>query len=112
MLTKIAGDPTYISLTKLKRECKANAKSVRSDLKGGSQGHLVIVSTSTAYARIAPGTPLIRPSLPNLPTTKGTTAVINAARQAYDEHMIAFNNCNIIEWTIVQKSTTNWTIMS
>ena len=61
MLTKIAGNPTYTSLAKLERECKANAKSVRSDLGGGAQGHLGLVSTATAYDRIAPGTPFVRP---------------------------------------------------
>ena len=105
-LTKISSDPTYTSLTKLKRECKVNAKSVRSDLSGGSQEHLGLVSTSTAYSHIATGTPFIRPLLPTIPTTKGTTAVINAARQAYDDQMIAFKDCNIIERTIVQKINT------
>ena len=106
MLTKITGDPTYSSLAKLERECKAYVKSVRSDLGGGAQGHLGLVSTSTAYAHISPGTPFIRPSLTTLPTTEGTSAVINAARQAYDDQMIAFNDCNIIERTIVQKINT------
>ena len=54
MLTKIAGDPTYTSLAKLECECKANAKSVRSNLDGGAQGHLGLVSTATAYAHISP----------------------------------------------------------
>ena len=58
-LTKIAGNRTYTSLAKLKRECKANAKSARSDLGGGSQGHLGLVSTSTGYARITLGTSFI-----------------------------------------------------
>ena len=87
-LTNFAGDTTYTSLAKLKPECKANAKYIHSNLGGGSQGHLSLVSTATAYARIAPGTPFIWPSLPSLPTlptTEGTAAVINAARQAYDD---------------------------
>ena len=106
MLTTVSGDPGYTSLAKLERECKAKAKSVRSDLGGGAQGHLGLVSTSTAYAHIAPGTPFIRPYLPTLPTTEGMAAVINATLQAYDDKMIAFNNCNIIKRTIVQKINT------
>ena len=105
-LTKIAGDPTYTSLAKLEREYEVNVKSVRSDLSRGAQGHLGLASTATAYTRIAPGTPFIRPSLPTLPTTEGTAAVINAARQAYDDQMIAFNDCNTIERTIVQQINT------
>ena len=81
-LTEIAGDPTYSSIEKLERECKANAKSVRSDLDRGAQGHLFLGRTAKAYSRIVPGTPFIRPSLSTLPTTDGTTALINAARQA------------------------------
>ena len=105
-LTKISGDPTHTSLAKLERECKANEKSVRSNLGRGGQGNLGLVSTATAYSRIAPETPFTHPSLPTLPTTFGTTAIINAACQAYDEQMTAFNDCNIIEWTIVQKINT------
>ena len=104
-LTKTTGDTTYTSLAKLERECKANAKYFRSNLGGGAQVHLELMSTATAYARIAPGTPFVRPSFPTLPITEGTAAVINAACQAYDDQMIAFNDCNSIERTIVQKST-------
>ena len=106
MLTNIAGDPTYTSLAKIQHECKANAKSVRSDLGGGSQGHLGLVSTATSYACIAPGTPFVRKSLPTLPTNEGTAAVINAARQSYNDQIIAFNDCNIIKRTIVQQINT------
>ena len=105
-LTKITGDPTYTRLAKIERKCKANAKSVRSDLGGGAQGHLGLVISSTAYACITPGTSFIRPSLPTLPTTKVTAAVINATRQAYNYQMISFNNCNIIERNIVQRINT------
>jgi hypothetical protein len=105
-LTKIDGDPTYTNLAKLERECKANAKSVRSDLGGGQQGHLGLISSTAAYARIAPGTPFQRPNLPPPPATIGTTAVIAASRLTYDEQMSAFNKCTLIERTIVQQINT------
>jgi hypothetical protein len=105
-LTKITGDPTYTSLAKLKRECKANAKSVRSNLGGGQQGHLGLISSAPAYARSAPGTPFHRPALPVPPVTDGTAAVIAASRQHYDEQMSAFNKCTLIERTIVQQINT------
>jgi hypothetical protein len=105
-LTKIIGDPTYTSLAKLERECKANAKSVRSDLGGGLQGHLGLVSSDAAYARIAPGTPFQRPPLPAPTATVGTAAVIAASRQTYEDQMDAFNTCNLIERTIVQQINT------
>ena len=105
-LTKISGDPTYTSIAKLERECKSNAKYVHSYLGGGAQGHLRLVSTATAYVRIAPGTPFIWPSLPTLPTTKVTAAVTNAACQDYDDQVISFNDCNIIEQTTVHQINT------
>ena len=110
-LTKITGDTTYASLAKPKRECKANAKSIRSDLNRKSQGNFGLVSTAIAYSRIAPGTAFICQSLPTLFPTEGTAAVINAARQAYNDHMITYSDCNIIERTIVQKSTLHWTMI-
>jgi hypothetical protein len=105
-LTKIIGDPTYTSLAKLERECKANAKSVRSDLGGGQQGHLGLISSAPAYACIAPGTPFHRPALPAPPVTGGTSAVIATSRQHYDEQMSAFNKCTLIKRTIVQQINT------
>jgi hypothetical protein len=66
-LTKISGDPTYASLAKLERECKANGKSVSSTLGGGNQGHLGLVCSPAAYNRVSPGVPFNRPALPILP---------------------------------------------
>jgi hypothetical protein len=65
-LTKIHGDPTYASLAKLTKECKANGKSVPTTLGGGLQGHLGLVTSAVAYKRSAPGTPFTRPNLPVL----------------------------------------------
>ena len=105
-LTKIAGDPTYTSLAKLERECKSNAKSILSDLGGGAQGHLGLVSTATAYDRIAPGTLFVFPAMPPAPNTEGTAAVIAANHLAYNEKLTIFNDCNLIEQTIVQQINT------
>jgi hypothetical protein len=105
-LTKITGDPTYTSLAKLERECKANAKSVRSNLGGGQQGHLGLISSAPAYARIVPGAPFHRPALPAPPVTDRTAAVIAASHQHYDKQMSAFNKCTLIERAIVQKINT------
>jgi hypothetical protein len=103
-LTKITGDPTYTSLAKLERKCKTNAKSVRSDLGGGQQGHLGLISSAPAYARITAGAPFHCPALPAPPVTNGIAAVIAALRQHhYDKQMSAFNKCTLIERTIVQQ---------
>jgi hypothetical protein len=107
-LTKISGDPTYKSLAKLEKECKANGKSVRSTLGGGNQGHLGLVSTALAYERSSPGAPFVRPDLPVLPPAlaESTAAQIADARHTYDDNMDIFKSCNLIERTIVQQINT------
>jgi hypothetical protein len=53
----------------------------------GQQGHLGLISSAPAYARITPGTPFQRPDLPAPAATVGTTAVLAALRLNYDEQM-------------------------
>ena len=106
-LTKIPGDPTYTSLAQLEKECKANAKSVRSTLGGGSQGHLGLVSSVAAYERVVPGVPFVRPVLPVMADmTDRTAAVIAAATAAYNTQLDDFKICNLIERTIIQQINT------
>jgi hypothetical protein len=106
-LTKISGDPTYTSLAKLERECKANGKSVRSTLGGGSQGHLGWVCSALAYNRVSPGVPFDRPVLPVLADlAESTAAQIATARQKYVDDIVIFQACNLIERTIIQQINT------
>ena len=100
MLTKIIGDPTYTSLAKLEKECKANGKSFRSTLGGGSLGHLGLTSSVSAYERVSPGVPFNRPGLPELPDlANSTVAQIAAARQNYADGMDTFKAYNLVERT-------------
>ena len=62
-LTKIIGEPTYDTLQTLLRELKANARSVHSNLGGGTYGHLGLVISPTTYA-ILSTTPFVRPTHP------------------------------------------------
>jgi hypothetical protein len=106
-LTKISGDPTYTSLAKLEKECKANGKSVSSTLGGGLQGHLGLVCNALAYNRVSPDVPFVRPLLPVLPDLTGSTAPqIAEARQTYADHLARFQACNLIERTIIQQINT------
>jgi hypothetical protein len=106
-LTRISGEPTYKSLAKLERECKANGKSVRSTLGGGLQGHLGLVCSATTYNRISPGAPFTRPILPVLPDlTQATAPQIAAARQLHTDDIATFQACNLIERTIIQQINT------
>jgi hypothetical protein len=87
-LTKISGDPTYQSLAKLEKECKANALSVPTTLGGGNQGHLGLVSSISAYERVSPGVPFNRPALPVPPDLlQATVAQITKAHRLHAERI-------------------------
>jgi hypothetical protein len=106
-LTKISGDPTYSSLAKLEKECKANDKSVWSTLGGDSQGHLGLVSIALSYDHVSPGIPFVRPVLPVLPDlTNATGNQIAEAQQLHSDNMNTFKACNLIERTIIQQINT------
>jgi hypothetical protein len=106
-LTKISGDPTYTSLAKLERECKANGKSVSSTLGGGLRGHLGLVCSALTYNRVSPGVPFVRPLLPLLPDLTSMTAPqIGATRQLYADELVVFQAYNLIERTIIQQINT------
>ena len=72
VLTKIHGEPTFVTLKAIKNELKSNACSVTSDLGGGAHGHLGLVLTPTEYATIS-AVPYVRPVHPgNLNIPAGT----------------------------------------
>ena len=52
-LTTIQGEPDYSTLKVLKKELKANASRVTSDLGGGGHGHLGLVLTAHEYSMIS-----------------------------------------------------------
>ena len=62
-LTPIRGEPTYDTVHKLWNKVKANARSVYSNLGGGTHGHLGLVLTTAQYAAIAT-TAFTRPGHP------------------------------------------------
>jgi hypothetical protein len=106
-LTKISGDPNYVSLAKLEPDCKANGKSVSTTLGGGLQSHLGLVCSTTPYNQISPGVPFDRPVLPVIPDLSNLTAAqIDEARKLFKDNLAAFNACNLIERTIVQQINT------
>jgi hypothetical protein len=102
LLRKISGDPTYTSLDKLEKECKANGKSVHSTLGGGNRGHLGLISSVLAYKCVSQGVHFVRPELPVLPALANTTGPrIAEARQTYTDTMESFKACNLIKQTII-----------
>ena len=72
-LTPIHGEPTPDSLLRLKKEIKTNARSVPSNLGGGTHGHLGLVLSPDTYALLS-DTPFDRPDHPGpLAIPPGTT---------------------------------------
>ena len=78
VLTKIHGAPTYQTLTKLKKEIQANAKSVNCNLGGGAHGHLGLVLKPEEYATVS-ATPYEEPQFPDpLVFARNTDATVVA----------------------------------
>ena len=94
-LTKIIGEPTYDTLQTLLRELKANARSVHSNLGGGTYGHLGLVISPTTYA-ILSTTPFVRPTHPGtLTIPPGSTQ--HAARTLRELHEEALHEFHQVE---------------
>ena len=51
-LTPSRGEPNYKTVHNLRNNIKANAKYVYSNIRGGANGHLVLVLTDAQYALI------------------------------------------------------------
>ena len=90
-LLKIHGQPTFATLTKLKKQLKANAKSVRSNLGGGALGHLGLVLSPQEYALLC-NTPFEEPEHPGLFRPPRNAAPLQAiqAEKAHEESIRLF----------------------
>ena len=83
-LDKIHGEPTFATLLRMKKQLKANAISITSDLGGGQFGHLGLVLTPPEYALLSP-VPYARPAHPGALVIAAGTAQHEAIRLR-DEH--------------------------
>ena len=75
-LTKIHGEPDYMTILNMTKELKANAQSQRSNLGGGTYGYLSLVIPQVDYMTLPNAAILVIPTAPapfTLPP--GTTAV-------------------------------------
>ena len=97
-LTSIHGEPDYESLKKLKKQLKANAKSVPSTLGGGNHGLLGLVLTSEEYVNVC-STPFIKPTRPAPLTIEPFTASHEIIRlqQEHTRSMDTFQDCVSVE---------------
>ena len=103
-LTKISGEPTVMSLLKLKNELKANAQSVPTVLGGGQHGHLSLILTTEEYENIAPNTPYVQPTLSQLNTETGDTQFVLAQkRHQYEMAMLTYREAIAVDRILIQQ---------
>ena len=94
-LSHINGEPTYDSLTILFNQLKANARSVRTSLGGGSHGCLGLLLSPAQYTTIAHTTPFIYPIHPgplNVPAFQ-LPHVTQQITSQHSENIRIFNEC-------------------
>ena len=98
-LTSFHGEPTYDSLSTIYKEIKANTNSVATTLGGRSHGHLGLVISPTAYARIAPRIPYLRTENPGFLEIirDGTQYQIVQAQEVHRRALKVFNETNLLE---------------
>jgi len=103
-LTPIRGEQTADSLIILRNQLKANARSVPSNLRGGTLGHLGLVLSPTNYALIS-NVPFVRPTHPG-PLTIPHGASRNMATNMRDHHMeqlSVFIEANDVDQALIQQ---------
>ena len=105
-LTHTPGEPNYETLAQRQKEVCANGRSVPCSLRGGNQGNLELVTSTSTYARIKPETIFDHPTMHPAPPTQinGATQyqIQNVIRQ-YDEDVREFNLCNLFKRTVIQQ---------
>ena len=88
----------------LRNELKANAQSVTTTLGGGANGHLGLVLSEQAYEQIAPGTPYIRPVLPEMDIDNNDTRYILAQKRLdYDTALALYREFVAMERILIQQ---------
>jgi hypothetical protein len=103
-LTKIQGEPSPDSISKMLKELKANAQSVFSNLSDGRHGHLFLVITAAELATIT-ALPFIRPVFPGqLQIPAGTTGpMATTLKEAHQEATRLFREVQGVEAALIQQ---------
>lgn len=103
-LTPIHGEPTPDSLLHLKNELKTNARSVPSNLGGGTHGHLGLVLSPDTYALLS-NIPFDRPNHPGpLAIPPGTiNHMANTIRDQHNEALRVFREVLGVDQALLQQ---------
>ena len=83
VLDRIHGEPNYNTLYALKKQLKANAAQVTSDLGGGANGHLGLVLMPLEYTHVY-AHPYVKPAHPGTLTIAAGTTQHEATRLRED----------------------------
>ena len=88
-LTKIEGEPTYESISKISHELYTNAATLSSPLGGGKHGHIGMVMKPALYATLS-ATPYVEPQEPSLTPVFDPTRIYTESQrqQIRDDHAI------------------------
>ena len=105
-LTPIRGEPTADTLITLRKQLKANAKAVPSNLGGGNLGHLGLVIPPNRYNLLS-NVPFVRPNHPGPLAIPPGTAQHAAAtmRDLHQEQLRVFTEVNAVDQALKQQIT-------
>ena len=86
-LTKIEGEPTYETISKVSHELYTNAATLSSPLGGGQHGHIGMVMKPALYATLS-ATPYVEPVAPSLTPNFDPTQIYTEIQrqQLRDDH--------------------------
>ena len=102
VLTKIQGEPTADSLIVLRRELKANASSVYSNIGGGTHGHLFLVITPAQFNLLSNAAFVIPLHPGPLTIPISTNAAISVViKDQYNEQLRLFREINRVEKELI-----------
>ena len=103
-LTPVRDKPTYETVHKLWNKVKANARSMYSNLSGGTPGHLGLVLTTEQYAAIST-TNFTRPDHPGPLAIPSAATVVQRStlRDAQIEDLQVFRKVMEVEQALIQK---------
>ena len=104
ILNKIHGYPTFVTLTKLKKQLNTNAMGVSCDLGGGRHGHLGLVLSPEEYALVS-DTPYEFPEHPGTFNLARNTAheVAITQREAHYERLRVFREAVEVQKALVKQ---------
>ena len=105
LLTAIVGQPDFVTLSTLKKELKANAKSVPTTLGGGNHGHLGLVLSQVEYAPISPTHPFVEPNRPAALTfpARATSVQAKLIEVNHKKELQVYDTCISVKKVLVQQ---------